>query len=916
MTPVYHVFRNTAALLVLCLIPLASWAQDDLQIRGLVKDDETLKKMAGVTVIVLQNGTQFDAVQTNGGGKYEFSLPLGYQYDIRFTQNGSVSKTVRMNTVGIPEEDQAGGFQLDLDMTLFTMIEGFDTSITDEPIGKAGFDPQKNSIEFDFGYTAERQRMIEDERKRLKDLAENMEKMQKKFDELIQKGDGKMDTEKFEDALGYYNEALGIFPQDEGAIAKRDAAQAKIDALNAAAALDAQYEALVTQGNGQMKGKEWGKAIDSYKEAIELKPSEKYPKDQIAEAEKQKALAADQEQYDALIDEADKLFNSEDYALAIDKYKAARDVMPSEKYPSDQIAEAQNRLDALLADAAKLEEMQRRYDDLMDLGNKNFKKEDYQVALRNFQDAWAIFPDEREPQDRIEEIQDILDALAAQDAADAEANAADAERARIEAEYNALITSADEKFDKEQLVAAKADYQAALELKENEKYPKSRIKRIDDLLARMAEDLVADQQRQDEEDARLAAEEEARIAAEERERMAEEERQRRMDEERAERIREEEERRRQEEEERLRRERMLSNIDRSKEDEVDEYFRNAKEKEEESRRKRVQDKKEGVQDLYAMGADRSTDARTEQARQRDAKVTTMEEIYRQGGYDLDDRQRTSAQEVEAAGTFVVEESEESRQTRSRREMDIQAQVDYTENQLDKSGQRKTNLATFERKTTEQEEVAQRHLDRSQTLRRDKGYDTRQEKESDQRVQNDGRGLQERKADDRERTKEEVDRFQQDVSSAAEERRTTAAEDKNYAKEQAETIANEKSDLTIEAQVRVQKQKSANDNFMSDRALEAQRRSYERQRELHGKDSGSPKDQDDLLPKDGTDDLPEGVSEKSYELGNKIVIERTVKVGNKVDVYKKVVSKAGTYYFKNDQSITEQAWKEETLDVRD
>ena len=79
--------------------------------------------------------------------------------------------------------------------------------------------------------------------------------------------------------------------------------------------------------------------------------------------------------------------------------------------------------------------------------------------------------------------------------------------------------------------------------------------------------------------------------------MAEEERQRRMDEERAERLREEEERRRQEEEDRLRRERMLSNIDRSKEDEVDEYFRNAKEKEEEARRKRVLDKKKGPRPL-------------------------------------------------------------------------------------------------------------------------------------------------------------------------------------------------------------------------------------------------------------------------------------------------------------------------------
>ena len=56
--------------------------------------------------------------------------------------------------------------------------------------------------------------------------------------------------------------------------------------------------------------------------------------------------------------------------------------------------------------------------------------------------------------------------------------------------------------------------------------------------------------------------------------------------------------------------------------------------------------------------DRSSNARSEQARQH-AKVSTMQEIYRQGGYDLDDRQRTTAQEVEAAGSFVVEESKKA-----------------------------------------------------------------------------------------------------------------------------------------------------------------------------------------------------------------------------------------------------------------
>ena len=46
-------------------------------------------------------------------------------------------------------------------------------------------------------------------------------------------------------------------------------------------------------------------------------------------------------------------------------------------------------------------------------------------------------------------------------------------------------------------------------------------------------------------------------------------------------------------------------------------------------------------------------------------------------------------------------------------------------------------------------------------------------------------------------------------------------------------------------------------------------------------------------------------------GNKVVVERKVTIGDKVDVYKMVVAKWGTFYFKNDKSITQDTWRRET-----
>jgi hypothetical protein len=75
----------------------------------------------------------------------------------------------------------------------------------------------------------------------------------------------------------------------------------------------------------------------------------------------------------------------------------------------------------------------------------------------------------------------------------------------------------------------------------------------------------------------------------------------------------------------------------------------------------------------------------------------------------------------------------------------------------------------------------------------------------------------------------------------------------------------------------------------------------------------PKDPFLLNPKPGTETLAEGVTEKSYETSrpSQKVIERTVKIGAKVDVYQKVISKTGTYFFKNDISITEDQWSLDT-----
>ena len=65
-----------------------------------------------------------------------------------------------------------------------------------------------------------------------------------------------------------------------------------------------------------------------------------------------------------------------------------------------------------------------------------------------------------------------------------------------------------------------------------------------------------------------------------------------------------------------------------------------------------------------------------------------------------------------------------------------------------------------------------------------------------------------------------------------------------------------------------------------------------------------------------DELPQGFHEYSYEIPNGTVIELTFREGDKVVRYKKVLMKTGTFYFKDNKSITASIFHRETTVVHD
>ncbi|MGB0166539.1 MAG: hypothetical protein ACPF8V_06760, partial [Luteibaculum sp.] len=353
------------------------------------------------------------------------------------------------------------------------------------------------------------------------------------YNSLIKKGDGSFGSSDFQGAITAYQAALQIKPSEQYPKDQIAKAQAKLEEQKKQQALMDQYNNLIAAADKKFTAKEYQAAISEYQSALQLRPDEKYPKDQIAKANEALELAAaareKKQEYDALVKAGDQSLGAKEYNPAIEKYQAALQLFPDEQYPKDQIAKAKKGLESLAEERKKNEQYQR----ILAQADADFTAKNYNPAIAGYNSALELKPNEQYPKDQIAKAQAALDKLAEAKEKDlayqelvkegdaafgteeytaavakyqealnikpgeqypkdqiklAEEKLADlaAEKKRTE-EYNKLILSADKKFDAQQLESAITDYRTALKLKPNEQYPKDQIslaqKELDKLLA-------------------------------------------------------------------------------------------------------------------------------------------------------------------------------------------------------------------------------------------------------------------------------------------------------------------------------------------------------------------------------------------------------------------------------------------------
>ena len=287
------------------------------------------------------------------------------------------------------------------------------------------------------------------------------------FNNLINQGDQSLKDKNFQSAMDKYISAKNLFPDDVTVKQKIKHLNNLIEEQTKSNSIDANYNQLITQADQYRDNDNFNDAKKVYNQAIKLKPLESYPKTQIEFINnKIDNISRDKirSEYEEIVKNADLLFKDKSYKEALKKYDEANEISPNESYPIDKIREIKKLL-------IKIESKDNEYQRLINQADNEFESANWDDALKNYQLAINIYNKEH-PQKRIEEINLRLSELKSQN------DAALSEKSK----FDDIIIEADQLYSQEKYAESKVKFQEALNLFKDEYYPKKKLAEIELIL--------------------------------------------------------------------------------------------------------------------------------------------------------------------------------------------------------------------------------------------------------------------------------------------------------------------------------------------------------------------------------------------------------------------------------------------------
>ncbi len=321
------------------------------------------------------------------------------------------------------------------------------------------------------------------------------------------------ESKDFANALMEYENASRIKPSEQLPVQKI----AEIKAMMQKQTDDAlQFNQSIQKGEQLLAQKDYSAAKIEFTKATQLKPDESYPKEKLTVIEDYlRDQEKNQSDFDKIIVSAEKYENNKQYDLALAEYQKALVIFPDNKTVLERIDEinkvksnlSQKDIEVselianagLLFDKGSYSQAKSAYAEILEIDPLNkqateriaeiekiqadnreiensyskaifaadiyFKNGEFEKAKAEFQKASLLKPAEKYPSDKLAELENLLGQPQGQ-----------------QNSYDQIIASADKLFSEGKYELAKKEYQKALDLKPNEKYPAEKIAEINKLI--------------------------------------------------------------------------------------------------------------------------------------------------------------------------------------------------------------------------------------------------------------------------------------------------------------------------------------------------------------------------------------------------------------------------------------------------
>jgi len=295
------------------------------------------------------------------------------------------------------------------------------------------------------------------------------EQREKDYQAKMKEGKELQANKNYMSALSAYNEALSLKEDDAEAKAKIEEVNALIKAEQEAAELKKQIEEYIKKGNAAFDTKDYQTAKINYQKAIDLKNGDAVLEQKIKDIDaliaKSQSQAEQKAKFDAAIKEADQLYSDNKYQKALEKYKVAKSIMPSQ-HAEERIIDIQKKI----ADIEKQEALEKEYNELISKAKAYENNEDWQNALETYKAAYNKKQTANIKQ-KIGEIQTKIDEINS--------------KKSKEENYKAKIQLADAKFNSEDWLQAIEYYNQAKSIDDSKTYPDEQIKKAQQKIAEL-----------------------------------------------------------------------------------------------------------------------------------------------------------------------------------------------------------------------------------------------------------------------------------------------------------------------------------------------------------------------------------------------------------------------------------------------